>query len=112
MRRLLAVLALVAAGIGCGDNPNSPSDSGFIQFRLDANSCGPVLGSSLLTFTFFVDGAQVGTDSLSVGLTSRRFAVSEGSHVASASVTNTTVRWQNLNFFVAEDDTFTYVLLC
>jgi len=71
-----------------------------------------VLGSNVVTFTFFVDGVQVGTATLGVGTTSPRYFVQPGSHLASASVTNTTIRWENLNFSVAEGGTFTYVLLC
>lgn len=109
-RFLLAALILIT--VGCGDNPNAPSQQGQVQFRLDENSCTPVLGSRVVTLTFFVDGLQVGTAALSVGLTSPRFAVAPGSHVASASVTNTTIQWVNLNFSVLAGGTFTYVLLC
>lgn len=107
------LLAFTLAMVGCGgDSPTSPSQASFVQFRLDANSCGAVFGSRSLTFTFFVDGNQVGTGSLGIGTTSAQFRVIAGSHVASASVTNTALRWMNLSFTVAPQGTFTYILIC
>ena len=111
MRRLLCAL-LLATFIGCGDSPTAPSKVGNVQFRLDQNSCGPIFGTQTLTFSFFVDGIQVGTSSLGINTTSPAYGVAAGSHLASASVTNSTVRWNNLNFSVSSGQTFTYVLLC
>lgn len=111
--RLLAVLAVALVVAGCGDSPTSPSRTQTaIQFRLDANSCGSIFGTSTLGFSFFVDGLQVGNASLGINQVSPSFSVQPGSHVASASVTNTTLRWVNLNFSVTTGQTFTYVLLC
>jgi hypothetical protein len=109
MRRFLcaAVLALSACG-----GPTAPSNPTAIQFRLDSNSCGPIFGTNTLTFSFFVEGAQVGNATLGINATSPPFAVAAGSHVASASVTNSSIRWNNLNFSVTTGQTFTYVLLC
>lgn len=104
--------ALLLLSAACGSSPSSPSSSTSVQFRLDQASCGPVLGVQAFTFSFFVDGLQVGTATLGVGQTSPAFAVAAGSHTASATVTNTTVRWQNLNFTVTKGQPFTYVLLC
>lgn len=112
MRRLL--LGLVCAGLlaACNSNPNSPSREGSVQFRLDANSCGAAFGNSVYTFTFFVDGTTIGSGNLGIGNTSASFFVIAGSHVASANVANTTVRWVNLNFSVTAGQTFTYILTC
>lgn len=114
MKRLVVlVLALtVSACGGGGSSPTAPSPSSSVQFRLDANSCGSLFGTQTLAFTFFVDGAQVGTATLGIGSTSPAYSVTVGSHVASASVTNTSIRWQNLNFSVTPGQIFTYVLLC
>ena len=112
MRRLVLGI-LLATFVACGgDSSTSPSKVTAVQFRLDANTCGPIFGSQSLTFTFFVDGVQIGTASLGINITSPPFSVITGSHVASASVTNTTIRWQNLSFSVASGQTFTYILLC
>lgn len=111
MRRLM-LLALLASACGNGGSPTGPSQQSSVQFRLDANSCGRLFGTQTATFTFFVDGTQVGIATLGIGITSPAYSVVTGSHVASASVTNTTIRWQNLNFSVDPRQTFTYVLIC
>lgn len=110
MKLLLALCVLVLC-VGCS-NPNSPSERGSVQFRLDSNSCGPIFGNQSLTFTFFVDGVQVGSGSLGIGTMSQPFAVNAGAHTASARVTNSAATWENLNFSVAAKGTFTYLLLC
>lgn len=104
----LLVLGFFLAGCG---GPMAPSTPTAVQFRLDANSCS-FFGTQTLTFTFFVDGQQVGTGALGLNSTSASFFVRPGSHTASATVTNTSLRWENLNFSVASGQTFTYLLLC
>lgn len=110
MRHLFAAI-LLASALSCKDT-TAPEHTGFVRFRLDANSCGPVFGSQTLNFTFFVDGTQVGATSLGVTSTSPSYEVSIGSHLASARVTNTTVQFENLNAIVSEGQTFTYILSC
>lgn len=114
MERLFVLIAVltISACSGGNSSPTAPSSTTAIQFRLDANSCGSIFGTQTLTFSFFVDGAQVGTATLGINQTSPAFPVAAGQHVASASVTNTGIRWTNLNFNVGAGQTFTYVLLC
>lgn len=111
MKRLVIGMAC-AILMACGGNPNSPSKQGSIVYRLDANSCGPILGTSTLALQYFVDGTQVGSATVGVGQTSPPFAISPTSHVASASVANFNYQWPSLNFTVASGQTFTYVLIC
>lgn len=115
MRRLMAG-ALVCGAVamaGCtGGNPTAPAPTSAVQFRLDQNSCGAVFGTRTLTFNFFLDGNAIGSDVLGIGVTSSAYQSTPGAHVASASVTNSTVRWQNLNVTLAPNQTFTYILLC
>lgn len=112
MRRLLVAVALLAC-VACGkDSPTAPSQSASVQFRLDQNSCGPIFGSSTLTFTFFIDGSSVGSFVMGVNQTSPAYPVTAGSHVVSASVPNTTARWNNINITVAAGSIFTAVMTC
>jgi hypothetical protein len=112
LRSLLLALTVAVLGAACGDSPSSPSKNGSVNFRLDGNSCGSIFGTSTLTFTFFIDGNSAGSASLGIGITSPSYSVLAGSHAASASVANSSVRWQNLNFTVTAGQTFTYILLC
>lgn len=117
MRYWPVTLALTMVACGGGNTPTSPSPTpvsqgAFVQFRLDQNTCSRIFGTQTLAFTFFVDGVQVGNATLGIGTTSPPYPVTNGSHVASASVTNTAIRWQNLNFSVDPRQTFTYVLIC
>jgi hypothetical protein len=112
--RLLSVFVLSIFLVGCGgSNPVAPTASNAaVNFRLDNNSCSGVFGTQTLTFGLFVDGLQVGSANLGINITSPSFTVTPGSHVASANVTNSTLRWNNLNFSVAAGNTFTYILTC
>lgn len=114
MRRLiLAVWCASALAAACGSsNPAAPSGASGVAFRLDANSCGPVFGTSVWTFTFFLDGVQAGTANLSVGSTSPVFPAVTGTHVASARVTNTTATWNSINVQVPSSGSITVVLGC
>jgi hypothetical protein len=109
---LLVILLSVFALTACSKSPTSPSQSAFVQFRLDQNSCTNVLGTQVITLSFFVDGILVGTAPVSISTTSPPYSVVAGTHAASANVTNTNIRWDNLNFSVTAKQTFTVVLLC
>lgn len=109
---VLAVLTMACGGSASSPLAPTPVVSTTVKFRLDANSCGSIFGTRTLTFSLFVDGAQVGTANLGIGVDSPAYPVIAGSHVGSASVTNTTLRWANLNFAVPTGTAFTYVLLC
>ena len=116
MRRILGVLTTmgVLACSGGGDKVTGPSapTTGSIVFKLDANSCTPIFGTNTLTFTFFIDGSSVGSAAIGINQQSPSYTVSPGTHVASASVTNSTLRWQNLSATVSAGQTFAYVLSC
>jgi hypothetical protein len=108
LRVAVAVLFLA----GCGDSEPAGPSAGAISFRLDANSCGPIFGTQTLSFTFFIDGTQVGTASLGVNVSSPAYPASVGSHVASARITNTQYQWQNITLTVAAGQTSNYILTC
>lgn len=113
IRAVCVAIAIAVLSAACGDDsPSSPSRNGSVSFRLDQNSCTRVFGTSTLSFTFFVDGVSVGTTSLGIGITSPSYTVTPGSHIASASVTNTALRFENLSFSVQAGGTFTYILIC
>lgn len=113
MVALFVSLAMLGAA-GCGDSPTAPSkpSQSTVIFRLDANSCGQIFGTQTLNFAFFIDGIQVGSANLGIGIPSPGYRVTPGSHVGSASVTNSTIRWENINFSVLAGNTFTYILTC
>lgn len=111
MRSFIAAVFLAFSVMACSDS-TAPINKGFIRFRLDANSCGPIFGTQTLNFTFFIDGATTGSASLGVSNTSPSYQVDVGSHIASASVTNTQYQWQNLTATVNKDATYTYILSC
>ena len=119
MIRLTIIVITLTILIACGDggtssmptSPTPPVTTGRVQFRLDQNSCS-FLGTTVLTFSFFVDGVQVGSAPLGLNQTSPPFTVSAASHVASANVTNTTIRWNSVNFNATAGQVFTVVLIC
>lgn len=111
--RVGVLLTLVGLLSACGgDSGTSPSEQSYMQFRLDGNSCGAILGTLPVTITFFIDGNQAGTESIAAGQITRRFPVSAGSHVTSARVANTDYFWGNSTFTVQRNETFTVVLPC
>lgn len=107
---LLSVVALALPA--CGKSSTSPSQEGLVQFRLDQNTCTNVLGTQVITVSFFIDGVLKGTAQVSVGTVSPTYPVTAGSHVASASLANTSIRWDNLTISVPAKTTFTVVLGC
>lgn len=111
MKRLLIGLAC-ALLVACSGGPTAPSTPTAVQFRLDANSCGSTFGTRTVTFSFFIDGTSVGTATLGVGQTSQLFFVGAGSHVAGASVTNTSFGFGNTTITVPAGQTFTVIMPC
>jgi hypothetical protein len=114
MRRLLVVALsaiLLACSGGGGSGPTAPT-TGAVVFKLDANTCPPILGTSPISVIFFIDGNTIGTAAVSTTQSSPAYTVSAGSHVLSARVANTTYFWGNTNVTVLAGQTFSAVMPC
>lgn len=101
----ILLVALIAA-CGGSTEPRTP-DAGTVKFTRDANTCN----GTPLVFTFYSDGAVLGTGTLASG-GSQSFPVAAGSHFFSVSVTNTTLRFNNVSGIVAPGGTFSYLMTC
>lgn len=106
MRRLALLLALaVACG---GDSGTNPQRIGTLIFRLDAQTC---TGSGQLNF--FLDGATIGTATLSAGQDKAFPNQPAGQHIAGASETRTGgYVWPSQTVTIPEGSSFTTVLTC
>ena len=107
----LSVILLACSSGGGGGGPTAPT-TGTVVFRLDANTCPPILGSAAISVIFFIDGSTVGTAAVSTTQSSPGYTVSAGTHVLSARVANTSYFWGNSNVTVAAGQTFSAVLPC
>lgn len=110
MRKLYAGVALAfLAACGGSDGPTTPvaPTTGTAKYVRDANTCT----GNALAFEFFLDGAQLGGQTLSPGQ-SASFTVAAGGHVFSAKVSNTVATFAAVNGTVQAGGTFTYTMVC
>jgi hypothetical protein len=105
MKRCTALLAILLAVSGCGGDSTAP-DQGFATWRLDGITCtgsGPI--------QFFVDGALIGTETLSAGgPASKAYPVTVGTHLVGAK--EATFTWPNTSVSITAGLTYTSVLTC
>lgn len=105
MRKLTAVVLLVALAACGGGGGTEPIANGTLFFKIDALTC---TGTDAVTF--FIDGSAVGTETLSAGQTSRGYTTSAASHVAGARTP--TYLWPNTTITVPANGSITDVLPC
>jgi hypothetical protein len=104
-RVMLSLLAVVAA---CGVDVSQPSEpTGTIVFILDTETCP----QQEMSIDLFVDGAYESTGTFLPG-TQRGVEVSVGPHVASATITNSTVAFEQGSMVVKRNATVDYVMVC
>lgn len=110
MRRLavLAVALFSLAACNGGKSATAPAPTGSVVFKLDANTCGTAPG----VFTFFIDGAAVGSIAIAGGQSSPSYTVVAGTHFLSARLANTGYTWQTLTADVPAGKTWTYFMTC
>jgi hypothetical protein len=108
IRRLLfAAFVLTTSLSACGGDSTSPPKTA-VQFKVDEATCEP----GTFTLGFYVDGTVVGSETLGVGILSKRYGVTPGHHILGAKVSNTDYEWPDKEVDVEEDATYTYTLSC
>lgn len=116
MKRLIAVLSLVAVIAACGGDSTGPSapppppppPTGALYFRVDALTCS---GSG--TIEFFIDGTSRFTQTLSAGQTSQGTTVVAGPHTAGARETiQAGYTWPTQQVSVPANGSYTAILTC
>lgn len=101
---LFAILTLAA----CGADKSTAVQTGTVSFRVDNLTC---VGTS--SINFYIDGALVGTETLSAGQSSSPFRVRAGPHTAGAQeATPSGYTWPNQNINVPVDANYTALLAC
>lgn len=107
MRALLGIATLCGV-LACGgsDGPAAPA-KGTVFFKVDALTC-----QGTGTIQFFLDGSNVGTETLSAGQTSQGYPTTAGSHVAGARLANSTYVWPNTTIQVTANGSYTDILPC
>jgi hypothetical protein len=102
------MLSLLAFAVACGVEVSSPSQpTGTIIFELDAESCP----QETISIDLFVDGDFETRAAFSPG-TRRGVEASVGPHVASATITNSTVGFEQASMLVKTNDSVTYLMVC
>jgi len=112
MRNLMLVVGALAFAAGCGGDDNSGNvepepTTGDLVFVLDGQTCGT--GSA--SIDMFVDGNLEDTQSFSAG-TRHSVEVEAGNHIASATISNTTIIFNPVNVSVPAGGEGTYLMQC
>ena len=110
MNKLTASVLLIAAILlaACGGGGDDPPATGSVYFRIDAATC-PAQAARI---SFFIDGTNVGTETLAAGTLSRPYTTSGGSHVLSARLLDFPITWNPSTHSVPAGGAFTLVLTC
>lgn len=107
MRNLFLGLA-AAVLLGCGGDKATAPQTGEVIFKIDALTCTGT--SSIL---FFVDGSQVGQQTLSAGQSSSPFEVDAGPHALGArEAASGGYVWPTTNATVPANTSYTATLTC
>lgn len=104
-RNLISAFFVAAALSGCGGGGDD--ENGTVYFKIDAATCR---GTSA-NMVFYMNGSQVGTQTLSVGGTSKGFDSPAGSVVLAAREVNGLV-WRPGTYDVPAGGSFTLLLTC
>jgi hypothetical protein len=108
MRTLLAIASLLALAACGGDKSTAPAQTGTLIFRLDSQTC-----TGTGTLNFFLDGATIGSATISAGQSQSFSGQPAGQHVAGASETKTGgYVWPSQNVNIPANGSWTSVLTC
>lgn len=109
LRVTLPVVLLVLAACG-GSDATSPA-KGSVVFKIDALTC-----TGTASIDLFIDGTQVGTETLSAGGSSKAYTATTGTHAVAARTTNATANsgrtWPTTTATVPANGTYTALLTC
>lgn len=106
-RGLIALLAWGALLGACGGGGGS--DSGTVYFKIDAATCR---GTSTI-LDLFIDGSQVGTETITVGGTSKGYSTHSGPNFLSAKEAKSGgFVWPSAKYDIPGGGSFTLLLTC
>lgn len=114
IRRSLITCAVTLTVLACGgggDASTAPAPTtGAVYWKLDGATCSV---STPVSIQFFIDGSNVGTESLSsASAQSKGYTTSAGQHVLGARLSNTGVAWGSITATVPAGSSYTAVLPC
>lgn len=102
-----AAITTLLVACGGGGGSDTPPD-GWIVFTLDTATCPNVP----IPLSFFIDGANVGLETLTVGTPSKTYSAKPGGHVISAKITTVNYSWPSRDITVPAGNSYTAVLIC
>jgi hypothetical protein len=106
LKPLLACIAVSALMSACGGGGD---DDGTVYFKIDSATCRGTSASLRL----FINGTLVGTETISVGGTSKGYSTHAGSNVLSAQeARDGGFTWRPTTYDVPGGGSFTMVLTC
>ena len=109
MRNLLAAVGMTMLLACGGDKITAPTPMTAVTFKVDAQTCS---GTAILTL--FIDGAPVGSESMSAGGSSKAYPTTASTHILGATVANVTNprTWGPINVNLTNTSTYLQLLIC